>query len=201
MDRVRHYQPWQTLHELLEANFMPACTVICRRSALDAVGGFWQPPGVPTTDYPTWLQLCRTGSFASVDGILGSWRRHDSQVTAQMEPEMLALPALPWATIFSEKLSAAEQASLRLTPSQARRIDDRRRQKLDFIAGRVAMRSGRWKDAELHLRRAVRTGDGRTRLKAMAGFAFVRLGLDIEPLVRLRDRIPGLSRHSADGLG
>ena len=75
--RHQHKTAAQTVQLLLEANCIPACTVVCRKSALLAVGGFHQPEGIPNVDYPTWLQLCRVGRFAPVDGTVGYYRRHD----------------------------------------------------------------------------------------------------------------------------
>jgi len=61
--RHQHLTAAETAQQLLEANCIPACTVLCRKSALLAVGGFHQPENLPNVDYPTWLQLCRVGRF------------------------------------------------------------------------------------------------------------------------------------------
>lgn len=66
---------------LVEQNFIVACTVILRREALQRIGGFIQPPGIPYVDHPTWLSLALEGPFASDHAILGRWRRHPNQFT------------------------------------------------------------------------------------------------------------------------
>ena len=40
---------------LLLNNAILSPTVVLRRSALESIGGFWQPAGVPYLDHPTWL--------------------------------------------------------------------------------------------------------------------------------------------------
>lgn len=66
---------------LLEQNFIPAPTVMLRRSALEASGGFWQPPSVPYVDHPTWLRLSLRGRFSYDPSVVGYWRRHPAQFT------------------------------------------------------------------------------------------------------------------------
>ena len=66
---------------LLVTNAILSPTVVVRRATLDAVGGFWQPEGVPYVDHPTWLLLAMKGSFAYHDKAVGSWRRHPAQWT------------------------------------------------------------------------------------------------------------------------
>jgi glycosyltransferase involved in cell wall biosynthesis len=61
----------------------PSNTVLIRRSALEAVGGFRAAPGVPLVDYPTWLELSLTGSFVRVPSALGYWRRHRGSTSWQ----------------------------------------------------------------------------------------------------------------------
>jgi len=48
-----------TVYAMLHSgiSFTSATTVIMRRSAMDAIGGFQQVPGLPVMDYPTLLEL------------------------------------------------------------------------------------------------------------------------------------------------
>lgn len=154
------------MRALLEGNPIPSCTVMCRRSALLAVGGFHQPDGIPTVDLPTWLELCRVGLFAPSETILGCYRRHPSQVTRRMASEMQR--TIGWATRYVASLPAAERLSLGVTIGDARRIERHTRSAMELLAGRQAARDGRRGEAVARLRSAARTGGAGTRLKALA---------------------------------
>lgn len=178
------------VRRLLAYNFLPACTVMCRRDALTTIGGFWQPPGVPVVDYPTWLLLTRLGHIVPAKGILGYWRRHPSQVTKVMEREMLAIPRFKWASWTVAGLSPAEQAELGLTSREAAELDAARRAgiaRTDFAAGRAALREHRRDDARAFFRDAMQTSAGRARAKAFVALTLTRLGVNLDSLLRARD--------------
>ena len=176
----------QTVQLLLEANCIPACTVVCRKSALLAVGGFHQPEGLPNVDYPTWLQLCRVGRFAPVERIVGFYRRHDTQVSKTMTKEMLRNVDLGPA--FVEALDARERKTLGVSVDSAWRLARRSRAAVEFAAGRVALREGRRRVATAYFRRALREGGSAVRLGAIVGLAARYLGTDL-------DAISGVYRH------
>jgi glycosyltransferase involved in cell wall biosynthesis len=44
-------------------------TVVIRKTALESIGGFQFVPGLPLTDYPTFLRLALVGRFSSGDGV------------------------------------------------------------------------------------------------------------------------------------
>ncbi len=71
------------LPALVDVNFIVPATVMLRRSALEQIGGFIQPTGVPYVDHPTWLQLAMVGTFARSSRELGNWRRHSGQITTK----------------------------------------------------------------------------------------------------------------------
>ena len=71
------------LPALVRLNFIVAPTVMVRRWALDRIGGFLQPAGIPYVDHPTWLRLATTGTFARSPRLLGNWRRYPLQVTTR----------------------------------------------------------------------------------------------------------------------
>ena len=66
---------------LLFTCFLPALTVLIRRSTLDKIGGFIQNYNLPLVDLPTWQQLSLIGSFTYVQQPLGKWRIYPTQVT------------------------------------------------------------------------------------------------------------------------
>jgi glycosyltransferase involved in cell wall biosynthesis len=178
--RHQHKSAAQTLQLLLEGNCIPACTVLCRKSALLAVGGFHQPEGLPNVDYPTWLQLCRVGRFAPIDRILGFYRRHDHQVSVTMTEEMLRNEDLGAA--FVEALDVRERKALGVSVDSAWRAARRSRATVGFAAGRVALREGRRRVATAYFRRALREGGSTMRLRAIVGLASVYLGTDLDAI-------------------
>ncbi|MBI2781901.1 MAG: hypothetical protein HYX55_08925 [Chloroflexi bacterium] len=177
------------LHRLLSGNFIPACTAMCRREALLKVGGFVQPQGMPAADYPTWLRLVQLGNVVPAEGVLGFWRRHPSQVTQVMEREMLAVPRFNWASWVAADLSPADRVQLGLTAQEAARIDTARRARTDFADGRLALRRNRRDDAARHFRDAMHGVRGVAKAKALVALISTRLGLNVDHLLQVRNRV------------
>jgi len=71
------------VRRLLFGCYIPSVTVICRKSALELIGGFRQPHNIHCVDYPTWLALAPIGEFKFVDSVLGYWVKHDSSLSSQ----------------------------------------------------------------------------------------------------------------------
>ena len=80
-DQLDNRPPGAIIDELAGSNFIVAPTVIVRRSSLEGIGGFQQPPGVPYVDHLTWLMLAQRGTFRYHPEIVGFWRRHAAQYT------------------------------------------------------------------------------------------------------------------------
>ena len=177
--KVRRHQrktAAQTVQLLLEENCIPACTVVCRTSALRAVGGFHQPEGIPNVDYPTWLELCRVGRFAPVNRIVGFYRRHDHQVSVTMTKEMLR--NLDVGPAFVEALDVRERKALGVSVDSAWRSARRSWAAVGYAAGSVALKEGRRRVATAYFRSALREGGSGIRLRAMVGLASIYLGTD-----------------------
>jgi len=87
-DNLFSMSHWDLVRELMACNYIPACTVMCRKEALLSIGGFLQGDDMPFVDYPTWLNLSLKGRFYAIDSVLGFWRWHDKQVTKLMKVEM-----------------------------------------------------------------------------------------------------------------
>jgi hypothetical protein len=183
-----------TLRALLLNNDIPACTVICRRSALLEVGGFQQPEGVPNVDYPTWLALARLGRFAPVAGVLGFWRRHDAQVSTTMSAEMLS--NISWATSFVRALPEAERRRLGISVAEARRIERRRFADVAMANGRVALRTGKRRQALGQFRTALATGSPATRTKAALALAAATFHVDLDRAAAARARLRRRGRRT-----
>jgi GT2 family glycosyltransferase len=95
----------QQLGWLLERNRIAADTVCVRRSALDAVGGFCEEPGV-REDYDLWLRLAGRGRFAYVDAPLVRYRRHETNLSND-EATMFAWEAGALRRVPDETIAAA----------------------------------------------------------------------------------------------
>lgn len=176
----------QMVRSLLRGNRVPACTVMCRRDALLAIGGFHQPAGIPTADFATWLELCRVGRFEALDTVLGCYRHHGEQTSVRLKRELAE--ALGWGVSFVESLSAAERATLDISIAEAQQIEARNRAAADFAAGREALRNGATAPGKRLLRSALRRGDAHTRSKALVGLGCSWLGIDLERVARLSPR-------------
>jgi glycosyltransferase involved in cell wall biosynthesis len=77
--------------ELLDSNVVWHPTVMIRRDAYEAVGGFRNVPAAE--DYDLWLRIADRAQIANLPNVLLKYRIHDSQITAKQNSQM-ALSAL-----------------------------------------------------------------------------------------------------------
>lgn len=68
--------------------FPPPVTVMMRKDALEACGGFHQTHHLPLVDTPTFVALSKQGVFCFMDEVLGTWRSTPRQVTKTYTAEM-----------------------------------------------------------------------------------------------------------------
>lgn len=61
-------------------------TVVMRRHALMAAGGFLQPEHMPVVDYGTFLRMTLQGSWRFHNAVMGIWRRHGGSTTRSRFP-------------------------------------------------------------------------------------------------------------------
>lgn len=192
------------LPALVRLNFINASTVMLRRSALDEVGGFWQPENTNYVDLPTWLRLAMTGTFAPSSSVVGHWRRHSRQVTTR-----------GWLNTTNDRTGYLEtflsEVRDRLPPSitasleEAIRLDASRQNQEAFIArGRIELIEGNWKAAADAFSKAFRSGGTRTRPVAAVGMMCALARTDMEGFVRAvgRHALPSrrhLASHGLDG--
>ena len=73
--------PGYILKRLLFDNFIPAVTIIIKRTALEECRGFVQPPNTIAVDFPTLLALSLRNQFLFIPHILGYSRRHSQSST------------------------------------------------------------------------------------------------------------------------
>lgn len=66
---------------LLLQDYIPAMTIVFRRSVLEQLNGFIQGENIPSVDHTTLLEAARKGPFWFTDTPLGAWRYYPDQVT------------------------------------------------------------------------------------------------------------------------
>jgi glycosyltransferase involved in cell wall biosynthesis len=149
--------------------FIPSVTVMVRRAALDAIGGFRQTGSALFVDLPTWLWLTamNDGHVAYLDRELGIYRHHaagtSTERAAQMKLEHLRV------------VLAVEEA---LGPAAMSRIgwDSRSRRRAlargGLVKGKVDLAAKRYAEAYQSYRGAFTTGvDAHVWLRALRGMA------------------------------
>jgi len=77
------------LKELLFSNYIPALTVLIRKTSLVQIGGFVQKFNLPLVDLPTWQELSLLGTFTFVNEPVGKWRVSPNQVTKTYTIQMI----------------------------------------------------------------------------------------------------------------
>jgi glycosyltransferase involved in cell wall biosynthesis len=191
---ARNNQPrGAIISPLLGSNPIIAPTVVIRRSALDAIGGFWQPAGVPYIDHPTWLRLALEGAFVCHDEIVGHWRRHAAQWTTA-NADSIDGP-LPRAAYVAEAAAMAMARGVPLAPGPSARHDNRHTDRALTNRWRLALIAGRLPSVAATFLTLVRTAKPRLVVIALIGLASWAVGSDLEWLQRHRRRVSWPSRR------
>lgn len=154
-------------------------TVVMRRSALSAIGGFQQYPELPLVDLPTFLAMGLQGEWAFHDDVLGRWRRHADSTTLNRFPTILN-KGYELVTQFYCDNAEAIPASPEEIARTDRRWADRQRERLICLA-RLLDHDGKRAQAIQALKPALDLPIG-AKSKAMitAALACWRLGLSAE---------------------
>lgn len=160
-------------------------TWVVRRSALDAIGGFQQVPGLPTTDYPTLLRLCLQGRFVYVPRPLLRWRSHSAQTSNRHAGDIFIGCADHAGRFYETGIPPEIKARLTLTPGRLERRLERQRAFGLIRQGRCDLLDGRWLDARGDFRRAYGRGTPFLNAACAAGWAASWLHADMEGLARL----------------
>jgi glycosyltransferase involved in cell wall biosynthesis len=179
----------EILKKLLFQNFIPACTVMCRKDALMSIGGFKQPEYAPYIDYPTWLELCLQGNFSSVDEIMGYWRRHERQVSITMRTTMVE--AGKYSIDFFRQMPQELRASTGIDINDLLLNHRHQIASAFFLSGRIALTEGKWEEAKKNFREAFDKGSFSTKLEALVGLICGRCRIDLEWVAKIMN-IPRL---------
>jgi glycosyltransferase involved in cell wall biosynthesis len=189
------------LPALVNVNFIVAVTVMIRRSALEQVGGFFQPDGIPYVDHPTWLRLATVGKFARSRRDLGRWRRHASQITTRSWFDSALDRSSYLQTIAAESRGFTSPAILTAMAVTIKRDSTRQHEEIVIARGRVALLEGHWRGAAALFAQLVRRGAPRNRLIATLGLACAGCRMDMEFAIRLMGRhsLPSRRHFSSHG--
>jgi hypothetical protein len=172
-------------------------TVILRRNALERIGGFQYVPGLPLTDYQTFIELSLVGTFYYLPQTTGFRRRHENSITVN-HARTIHEKVSEFALLFLTR--HRDQIALTVTELTALQENWRRSQdKLHFTEGRTLLLRKMWPDARAHFRLAAQSHSPGVRLAAAAGLLLSCLHTNIEPLMRLGGRAE--LRASASKLG
>ncbi len=149
-------------HLFLVNHIVPAVSVMIRRSALDRIGGFWQPDGVVFVDYSTWLKLALIGKFSFIDSNLGMWRIHSSQMSIEHKYAMFqshgdAIQQF----LIAEKTSIEKLAVVDLQRAQGA---------MNWYWGKANLGRSNWSKACSNFLIAVRTLPIRWKVKSVVGY-------------------------------
>jgi len=177
MKRVRkpitHVETAAAFHRLTRENFLtPSVTVMVRRSAIDAVGGFRQTGSRLFVDLPTWLWLTAVngGHVTYLDRELGIYRHHvagtSTDKAAQMKLEHLRVVLAVESEVGGGALTRAGWDARSRRRALARG---------SIVRGKLELKDQRWTEAYATFRGALGSGDARMRLRALRGMLSARV--------------------------
>lgn len=165
-------------------SFIQPATVLIRRTALDAIGGFQYVPGICPPDVPTFIRLSLLGKFSYSPRILGYRRRHISSSTLQFLKPMATTPReFALEMIRGPELALAPEERLAIEKTWQARPQTR-----EFDAGRICLLERNWKQARSHFLRALAPQSPRAAAGAAVGWLLSWLHLDLEGVFRLAGR-------------
>ena len=157
-------------HRLTRTNFLvPSVTVMVRRTALEAIGGFRQSGSGLFVDLPTWLWLTAVhdGHVTFVNEILGMYRVHRGQTSQQKRAQMSAEHSSVVRAVVTE-LDEGTLSRIGWDESSKRRAETR----AYLSRGETFLMLGEYRAAYEEFRAGLgHASDSTDRLFALAGLA------------------------------
>jgi len=185
--RLENANYMEMLRSLLIEDFIPACTAMCRKSALLSVGGFKRSEHTPSVDYPTWLELSLLGELSVVDEVLGYWRCHEQQVSSTMVMQIAG--ASKHSMDFFRSMPRELANGVGLTLDELLANHQRQVTIATFHTGRIALISGNWDKAKEEFGKVLSTeSPSSIRLRALVGLVCAYCRLDLEWIAKIMRR-------------
>lgn len=172
------------LKTLLISNYIQEPTELISKRALDAIGGYLQPPPLLAEDYPTHLALALQGEFRFLDRPLGYYRMHGNQQTRIHILEM-NLQDVEMVREFYRTLAPRYKEIVGWTDAELVHRTEWIKHNAYFREGRRLLLAKDWRSARAHFAKALVRGNGYTRLKAASGIVCSLFGMDVEWLAGL----------------
>ena len=164
--------------------FIAPSTVLIRRAALDAIGGFQDVPGVCPVDVPTFVRLSLVGKFHYFPKLLGYRRHHLRSATVQYLDTMTN-------TARGFALAASEDPRFGLTLAERKLVEQSWRAvpfAAQFWQGRICLVKGQREKARKHFAQAMKAREFLLVFASVMGWGLSWLHCNMEGLARLAGR-------------
>jgi glycosyltransferase involved in cell wall biosynthesis len=166
------------IKNMVNANFIQACTVMIDKKALLSIGGFLQYENTPYVDYPTFLELSLKGRFYPSDKVLGFWRKHNAQVTSKQQTEMNK--SFMCSLEFYEKLDPSLQRSIQFDIDDKLKYNEKMLNDQIAVSARLLLVKGKWKEAMTQYKSIFGKTDLTLKLQSFLGIICAILRINIE---------------------
>lgn len=177
---------YETLDKLLLRNFIPACTVLCKKKALMNIGGFQQSNHSPCVDYPTWLNLSKLGSFYYDEDIMGYWRRHKGQASSKNAFEMLKT-GIDYSIKLFDNLDDEEKKLLNINHQDIIKFKNQMLADFNFDLGRKSLYKKEWKRSRIYFKTSL-NGSNLIKFYASIGIICSFLRIDFEKFISVLNK-------------
>jgi glycosyltransferase involved in cell wall biosynthesis len=171
----------EILDRLLLKNFIPACTVLCRKKSLLEIEGFKQPPKSPYVDYSTWLNLSTLGDFHYTDDVMGYWRHHRGQATLKNAFDMIKSD-MDYSIEFFNNLPADRKELLSVNLEQIRKAKNNDLMEVYFKLGRKSLHQKEWAKSREYFKKSLH-GSGTIKFYTSICILCSFLRIDFEKLI------------------
>ncbi len=175
------------LKDLLSNNYIPASTVLLKKTALEKIGGFQQPHNFPSVDYPTWLNLALTGEFRFINEPMGYRRIHLDATSAKSRVEQEQASG-KYATDFFQQLDPEIKSRIKISQTQLKEFSKRKLARGHMEAGRYCLARNERAQARNHFFSAIMDGNTTVKLIGLIGMVSVYTPLDLEKLAQMMGR-------------